>query len=283
MIDSSTRVFCIIGNPVRQSFSPAMHNAAFINKGINAVYTAFEVQDLAAAVKGIRALGIAGASVTIPYKVDIIPMIDRVTDIASMIGSVNTLIVKDGILTGDNTDAAGFYSAISSRTDIKGKRIALFGAGGAGRAILFSLFYYSEPAAVFLLDSDKKKGKDLRNNIHDSIGAASPIEPLEIKDWKSVRDSLDIIINATPVGMEPDAESSVIPEPEITESCVLMDIVYHPHETALIRSAKRRGCRVVYGADMLLYQGALQFELWTGQKASLEVMKKALEEKIYGK
>jgi shikimate dehydrogenase len=263
-----------------------MHNAAFLERGINAIYTAFEVKDLKNAVRGIKALGIEGVSVTIPYKVDVIKYIDRMTDIAAMIGSVNTLILKDGLITGDNTDAQGFYRAITGCIDTGGKKIALFGAGGAGRAIIFSLFYYSEPSRVFMLDLDKDRTRLLEENIKESFperpGIERLIETIDKKDWSSIKDSLDIIINATPAGMEPDINSSVLEESQIPEGCVLMDIVYHPHDTLLTRYAAKRDCKIVYGEEMLLYQGVLQFELWTGQKAPVEVMKKALKERIYG-
>lgn len=287
MIDAKTSVYCIIGKPVRHSFSPAIQNAAFMDKGINAVYTAFEVGDAGDSVRAIKALGISGASVTIPYKVDVIPFLDGISEISGMIGSVNTLISRDGKIFGDNTDARGFYRALTGKTSTDGKKIALFGAGGAGRAIIFALFYYSEPFEVYLIDPDKQRAIDLAENIRRSIPQAgrkkaAQIEIIGRDNWRDIKDTTDIIINATPIGMEPDTGSSVLDEDEIPEGRVLMDIVYHPHETALIKSGKNRNCEIVYGADMLLYQGAMQFELWTGLEAPVEVMRSELEKKIYG-
>jgi shikimate dehydrogenase len=287
MIDASTGVYCIIGKPVRHSFSPAIQNAAFKEKGINAVYTAFEVNDAGKSVSAIRDLGINGASVTIPYKVAVIPFLDGVSELAGMIGSVNTLINKDGKIMGDNTDAGGFYRALTEKTAIDGKIIALFGAGGAGRAILFALFYYARPEKVYLIDSDRVRVGELIAGIGKSFahfnGKPAPsVAEKAMDDWRDIKDGLDIVINATPVGMEPDIKSSVLTQEEIPEGRVLMDIVYRPHETALIKAARNRHCTVVYGADMLLYQGALQFELWTGLEAPIDVMHNELERKIYG-
>lgn len=282
MIDASTKVYCIIGKPVRHSFSPAIQNAAFIEKGLNSVYTAFEVDNAGKAVSAIKALGISGASVTIPYKVDVIGHLDGVSDIAGMIGSVNTIISKDGKLFGDNTDAPGFFRTLHEKTEIDGKSIALFGAGGAGRAILFALFYYSKPGIVYLVDSDKKRAGDLAGSIAKTFPESGIVKTAGMENWNDIKNSLDIIIHATPVGMEPDTGSSVLSEDEIPEGKVLMDIVYHPHETALVKAALRRNCTIAYGADMLLFQGALQFELWTGLPAPLDIMRSVLEKKIHG-
>ncbi len=288
MIDASTKVFCIIGNPVRHSFSPALHNAAFQKAGLNAVYTAFEVFNVEDALKGMKAMGISGASVTIPHKMSVIPYIDEVTDIAGMIGSVNTLIMKDNKIKGDNTDAPGFFRALSEKTKADNKTIAVFGAGGAGRAILFALFYYSSPSKVYILDTDAKRREGLKENICRGFKQkkdfeTGKVEAIANEKWGDIKGSIDIIIHATPMGMEPDNNSSVLTEDDIPEGRVLMDIVYHPHETKLIQNAKRKKCRIVYGIDMLLYQGALQFELWTGLKAPVGTMRKALNKKVYNR
>jgi shikimate dehydrogenase len=282
MIDASTKVYCIIGKPVRHSFSPAIQNGAFKEAGLNSVYTAFEVDDAGRAADAIKTLGISGASVTIPYKVDIMKHLDGISEIAGMIGSVNTIVLKDGKLFGDNTDAPGFFRTLSEKTCVEGKNIALFGAGGAGRAIMFALFYYSKPLSVYLVDSDKKRSGELAGSIGRTFPGSGTVETIDMENWNGIKNSLDIIINATPLGMEPDVLSSVLREDEIPEGRVLMDIVYHPHETALIKNALRRNCTIAYGADMLLYQGALQFELWTGREAPIEVMRRELSKKIYG-
>ncbi len=282
MIDANTQLYCIIGKPIRHSFSPYLQNAAFQENCINAVYTAFEVRDLENAIKAIKTLGIAGASITIPYKVSVLHFLDEVSDFAGMIGSVNTIINKGGRLFGTNTDSTGFYKAISEKTSVAGKTIALFGAGGAGKAIAFSLFYNSVPKELYIIETDESRTKELINNILTEFKKINkPVDQTKIKsidrkNWIQVKDFIDIIINATPTGMEPDAHSSILNPEDIPEKSTVMDIVYNPHNTLLLKYAGQKGCNLVYGVDMLLYQGVQQFELWTGQKAPVSVMRKVL-------
>lgn len=281
-MDASTRSYCIIGNPVSHSFSPSMHNAAFRARNIDAVYTAFQVRKdgLKDAVRGIRALGISGASVTIPFKEKIIPFLDRVTDIAKKVGSVNTVYMEDGKLVGTNTDARGFYRALTASVSVEEKNIALFGSGGSARAVLFGLFCYGKPGTVFLVARNRKKAKELRRHLILSLGAPGfHVQLMTKEEWLlKGKDETDIIVNTTSVGMMEKA--SILSKEEIPEGIAVMDIVYRPHKTVLLKNAAARNCRVVYGADMLLLQGAMQFELWTGKKAPLDVMRKALLKKI---
>jgi shikimate dehydrogenase len=287
VIDSQTQLYCIIGSPVRHSFSPNIHNAAFQALGLNAVYTAFDVSDLESAVRGIRALGIAGASVTIPHKVDVIPYLDEVSDIAKMIGSVNTIVNDQGRLTGTNTDAFGFYQALTEKTDITDKTIAVFGAGGSGKAICFSLFYHGGPGMVYIVGSKSGRKEALRDRIRTAFSetkkADGKIESVERENWKDIQSRADIIINATPLGMDPDIGTSPLTPDEIPEGKVVMDIVYNPGETLLLKHAAKKGCKLVHGIDMLLYQGAKQFELWTGKPAPVSVMRDALNKAVYKK
>lgn len=281
-IDSHTELYGIIGNPVRHSFSPFMHNAAFRKLGINAVYLAFEVSDLKSAIMGVRALGIKGLSVTIPFKTAIIEYLDEVSDLALMIGAVNTVINSNGRLIGTNTDAFGFYSALKNETTIKGKNIAIFGSGGSARAGVFSLFYYDEPGIVYLVARNKEKREKIRRDIIESFlkggrNLENNIYTLELAGWNSIKDSVDIIVNTTPVGMKPDVNNSIITEEELPWETVVMDIVYNPKETLLIKMAKKKRCKVVYGIEMLLLQGIKQFELWTGKKPPISAMKKAIK------
>ncbi len=286
MIDASTKLYCILGNPVRHSFSPYMQNAAFLTSGINAVYTAFEVSDIEGAVKGIKAFGICGASVTIPHKISVMAFLDDLTDIARLIGSVNTIINNDGRLIGTNTDSYGFYKALNEKTDINGKKIALFGAGGAGKAICASLFYYGSPEKVYLLDIDKDRREGLEKHILtefpkiNKIVENKNIEAFDQENWDQIKDGIEIIIHATPMGMEPDINSSILEAGQIPENITVMDIVYNPHRTMLLKYAKERNCTIVHGIDMLLYQGIRQFELWTGLKAPEDAMRDALLKSI---
>jgi shikimate dehydrogenase len=279
VINALTQTYCIIGNPVRHSFSPIMQNKAFEEAGLNSVYTAFEVADLEGAVNGIRALGIHGASVTIPHKISVMQYLDEIEDIAAMIGSVNTIVNRDGSLSGTNTDAYGFYRALTETVDVDGKNIALLGSGGAARAIAFALFYFGKPAKleIAVRNEDIDAAKHLRKSLiaylalpEESVGVVPLVK------WNDIGDNVDIIINSTPLGMHPNTEVSPLAKEQIRKGITVMDIVYHPRDTLLLRNAVEQGCRTVSGIDMLLYQGVKQFELWTGVDAPESVMRDAL-------
>ncbi len=283
MIDASTRVYCILANPVRHSFSPAMQNAAFAAEGIDAAYVAFEVEDIAKAVESIRVLGIDGASVTIPYKVSVMQYVDGLEDIADHIGSVNTLINRDGKIVGTNTDAYGFYRALSEKISVDGKTVAVFGSGGASRAVCFALFHYAKPRKIilFVRDDDRAESERLRSHLLTKLGLDEPqVQACLLKDWKTYGGECDILVNTTPLGMHPNESVSVLDEPEMPSGKVVMDLVYNPSETKFLKSALAKGCTAIYGIDMLLYQGVRQFELWTGRQAPVDVMKQALLSKI---
>ncbi|NPV03100.1 MAG: shikimate dehydrogenase [Brevinematales bacterium] len=279
MINALTQTYCIIGNPVRHSFSPIMQNKAFEEAGLNSVYTAFEVTDLEGAVNGIRALGIHGASVTIPHKIDVMQYLDDIEDIAAMIGSVNTVVNRDGRLSGTNTDAYGFYRALAEADDVDGKQIALLGSGGAARAIAFALFYFGKPAKleIAVRNEDIDAAHQLRKSLiaHLALPEES-VEVVPLVKWNDIGDSIEIIINTTPLGMHPNTEVSPLEKEQIRKGITVMDIVYHPRDTLLLRYAGERDCRIVSGIDMLLYQGVKQFELWTGVDAPENVMRDAL-------
>ncbi len=267
-INGRTRVHAIIGNPVGHSLSPAMHNAAFAARGMNRVYVPFEVTDLAAAVAGIRGLGLAGVSVTIPHKQGVIDLLDEVEPVAAAIGAVNTIVIDNGRLTGHNTDWIGANQALAGAMDLKGGRVALLGAGGAARAIGFGL--KEAGATVVIVNRSRKRGESLARDL------GCDFVPLEEVATVSAAG----LVNATSIGMEPDAGKSPVEAAILKNFPVVMDIVYAPLTTRLLEEAAAAGCRVVNGLEMLLYQGAAQFELWTGEPAPLEVMRRVLEERF---
>lgn len=285
-INSHTEVYCILGNPIRHSFSPYIHNAAFQKLGINALYVAFEVENLENAIKGIKSLGIKGCSVTIPFKTEVIKYIDEISEIASLIGAVNTIINKNGHLIGTNTDAGGFYNALSYKTSITDKNIAIFGSGGSARAGFFSLFYYDRPSKVFIVARNREKREEIKNEILKAFAklkreiAEESTIAIDIEEWKNIKNDIDIIINTTPVGMSPETSNSILEAEDIPQKKVVMDIVYNPLETKLLRLAKAKGCITISGIDMLLLQGIKQFELWTGVNPPVKTMRKALKKAI---
>jgi shikimate dehydrogenase len=263
MITATTKVYGILGRPLAHSLSPAMHNAAFAAMGLNAVYVPFAVFKLAPAVQGLRGLNLSGVSVTIPFKERIIPLLDEVDDRARLIGAVNTVVNREGRLWGTNTDWEGALAALQEQTNLAGERVLVLGAGGAGRAIVYAV--RRAGGQVSVADVDQARAKNLAQEFQATF------LPLE----KAVQDPATILINATPVGMAPQVEGIPLPPENLRRFKLVMDIVYQPRETRLLREAAAQGCRIIEGLQMLIYQGVRQFELFTGQPAPVEIMRRA--------
>jgi shikimate dehydrogenase len=263
-IDGTTKIYGIMGKPVAHSLSPAMHNAAFQKLELNNVYLAFEVADVANAMKGFRALGICGVSVTIPHKQAVIPHLDAIDPVAEKIGAVNTLLLDGPQITGYNTDWMGANQAMKGPVRLHNSTVLLLGAGGAARAIGFGL--KEQGAEVLLANRTLPTGEALAKDLN------CPFYPLA--DLTKV--TADVLINATSVGMEPNADATPVPRSLLANVPVVMDIVYAPLETRLLSEAKQMGCKAIDGTQMLLLQGVAQFELWTGKKAPVDVMREKL-------
>ncbi len=267
-INGTTKLYGIIGNPVSHSLSPAMHNGAFEELGENRAYLPFHVEDIEGALRGIKELSIQGASVTIPHKEAVIPYLDRIDPVAEKIGAVNTLYVaiENGrkLLCGTNTDWIGATRALLEKTSLKGKQVVLLGAGGSARAIGFGL--QEAGATVLLCSRTESRGRALAEDLNCEWYPLAAIATLKG----------EILVNATSVGMK--EEKSPIPAEVLPVFSVVMDIVYSPLQTKLLRLAIDAGCQTVNGLEMLLYQGVAQFELWTGRSAPVEVMRKVVRE-----
>lgn len=263
MINGHTKIFGILGRPVTHSLSPAMHNAAFGHLGINAVYVAFPVTDLPQAVSGLRGLAIGGVSVTIPFKEEVIPLIDVLDPQAAEIGAVNTVVNRDGRLTGYNTDCLGAVTALQARTNLAGQHVLILGAGGASRAIAFGIIQAG--GRVTLTDVDQPRAAALVKALG---GEAIPLNT--VGDCPAT-----ILVNATPVGMTPDIDGIPINPELLARFQVVMDIVYQPLQTRLLKEAQDRSCATIDGLQMLVHQATAQFELWTGKTAPLAVMSQA--------
>ncbi len=262
------RCFGIIGYPIGHSVSPAMHNAAFRHLGIDAIYLKFEVkpENLRDAVFGAKALGFVGLNVTIPHKEEILKFVKPV-GIAKLIGAVNTVVVQK--LEGYNTDAYGAMKALESAgVDVEGKIALVVGAGGAGRAIAFALA--ERGAKVIVTNRTESRGLKLAEDVR-KVGECffHPYDRLE-----ELKGRIDLIVNATPLGMKGFEQKLPVPE-SLLEDVVVFDTVYNPLETPLIKKAKERGCKVIYGIDMLVYQGAEAFRIWTGMDPPVNVMREA--------
>ncbi len=263
MINGHTKIYGILGRPVAHSLSPAMHNAAFRELGLNAVYVPFPVTDLPRAVAGLRGLAIAGASVTIPFKEEIIPLLDELDPLAARMAAVNTVVNRQGLLCGYNTDWMGAVAALKAHTRIAGEHFLLLGAGGAARAIAFGIL--ENRGRVTLTDLDGPRAEALAREL---AVAAIPLNALE-------QCPAAILINATPVGMVPDLEGIPLDPGLLGRFTLVMDIVYRPLATRLLREAQARGSRTIDGLQMLIHQATAQFELWTGRRAPLETMSRA--------
>ncbi len=262
------QLYGILGHPVAHSLSPVMHNAAFSYLRIEACYVPFDVTDIKAAIQAVRILGIRGVSITVPHKISIMPHLDHIDDTAQKIGAVNTVVNRDGKLTGTNTDGIGAIRALSRAGSLKRKRIVVIGAGGAARAIGFGV--RSVGGKVIIVNRTIDRGRKLAEDLGCDF---VPLDKITAVD-------ADIIVNATTVGMHPDSDTSPVPSECLKPGIVVMDAVYSPLKTRLLKDAETRGCMTINGLYMLIYQGAAQFEIWTGEKAPVEFMLGAAKDKI---
>jgi shikimate dehydrogenase len=272
VIDANTKICCLIGDPVEHSLSPLIHNAGYQALGINYVYVSFRVKDIKPAIEGIRGLNIRGASITLPHKTSAIKYLDRIDPLAEEIGAVNTIVNDEGVLTGYNTDGDGALQALEEVTTLGGKKAALIGSGGAASAI--AVGFKKKGVKLVILNRTEDKARELATKVNaDSFGSLEKLPEIS---------SADILINATSVGMWPEINQSVVPEDLLHNRLTVFDTVYNPKETKLLAEARERGCAIVYGYKMLLYQAAMQFELFTGLKAPLPVMESALTQALEG-
>ena len=269
-INGRTRLYGIIGNPVRHSFSPAMHSAAFQEIGYNAVYLPFPLEEnqLDHLLDAFRLVGVLGFNVTIPFKEKIIPFLDGLSPSAYLLQSVNTVARENGRWIGYSTDGGGFVRSLkAAEMEMEDKAVVVIGAGGAARAIVYALAE-EKIAWLQIVNRTAKKSEALRSMLHNT-------HPwLQVDISPKMRDSFDILINCTSVGME-DSSSPV--SDDVIDRCrQVVDIVYSPPQTTLLKKAESRGMPRQNGLEMLLYQGVEAFEIWTGQTAPIEKMRKTL-------
>jgi len=271
-----TRVCGIIGDPIEHTMSPAMHNAAFETLGLDYIYLPFRVrrEELQNAIAGMRALNIVGLNVTIPHKVDVIPLLDKLDPLAEGMGAVNTIVNDNGVLTGCNTDAPGFLQTLRSKgIEPEGKKIVILGAGGAAKGIAFILA--GAGAKLVILNRTASKAEELASQIAQLYGKSLKAMESSEGNLAEALDGADVLVNTTSVGMVPDVGQTPVAAGLLKPGMTVFDIVYNPRETRLLREAKAAGARAIDGLDMLVWQGALAFEKWTGQEAPFEIMKQA--------
>jgi len=281
-ISGKTHVCAVIGDPIEHSLSPVIQNAAFNALNIDAVYTAFMVKpsEVANALAGIRALGMLGLSVTMPHKEAVIPHLDWVDETAKYLNSVNTIHCKEGKLFGYSTDGIGALEALKkNRANPHGKRVLMLGAGGAARVIAHTLI--EEVEELVVLNRTVSVAEKLAETLKHKFGKKIIVNSLSPEIIGEKISNSDILLNTTSVGMKNNTDQrSLIALDCLRPDLTVMDIVYNPLETRLIKDAKAAGAKVISGVEMLIYQGAAAFEIWTGHKAPVQVMRKAALEQL---
>lgn len=279
MITSKTQLVGLFGHPVSHSQSPMMHNAAFAQMGLGFAYVAFDVDpaDLEDAVRGIRALGLKGINVTIPHKVAIMPMLDEIDPLAKRIGAVNTVVINDGRLIGYNTDGMGYVRSLVEETGIvlDQQIVTMVGAGGAARAVAFTLAEKGVKE-IRIMNRSRERAQILAEH----VGTIVPTKIVEQADGMDAIADSSLLINTTSIGMLPNVQEMPVPSEWLHKKLTVSDLIYNPLETRLLGEARAIGATVHSGVGMFVNQGALAFELWTGQEAPTETMREIVLQQL---
>lgn len=281
MITGKTKVVGVIGHPIEHSMSPPMHNNAFKELNMDYVYVAFHVlpENIEKLIESCKTLDIKGLNVTIPHKTSVIPFLDEIDSTAKKIGAVNTIQFKNGIAKGFNTDGIGAIKSIQEYTTLEGKNVLIIGAGGASKAISFTLINENINSLV-IANRSKENACNLIENIRMQCDFEE-ISYVDIKDASELIDDVDIIINTTPIGMYPKHEvEPPIKTDKINEKHIVMDVIYNPLETTLLKEARLNGATTINGTSMLINQGLESFKIFTGCKASYKSFEEALMEQL---
>ncbi len=284
-LNGKTKIIALFGNPIAHTASPAMQNAALAKLGLDHAYIPFLVHrsKISTAIEAMRALHFLGANVTVPFKESVIPYLDELSEEAKLIGAVNTIKNEDGKLKGYNTDGLGFIEAlkeVSKKFTVKNKKAVILGAGGASRAVSVALARKKVKQLV-IADVDEDKAKSLAATIKSKLNVDARGMAPNTMQFYGFADEAELIVNATPVGMHPkETECPLSNISVIHPRQLIVDLIYNPTQTKLLKLAKRLGAKTQNGLGMLLYQGVLAFEIFTGEKAPITVMKKALLEAV---
>ena len=275
IVHVDTKLVGLLGNPLGHSFSPAMQNNAFEIRGLNYFYLPIEVtpNDLADVVRGISKMNFAGYNVTIPHKIRIMALLDHVDELAKNIGAVNVVTQKNGISTGYNTDGEGFIRSLEAETGISvpGRRFFIIGCGGAARAIAITLAFRGAER-IFICNRTEQKARNLVAAINAGVRPCGEAVRVDSSEIQAGIGQAEVLINTTSIGMHPDEDRLPIAAELIPEGLIVSDIVYNPVKTKLLQVAEKRGCKIVNGLGMLVYQGAEAFKLWTGKEPPVEAM-----------
>jgi shikimate dehydrogenase len=277
-VNPNTQLCAVIGNPVSHSLSPAIHNRAFQELGLDFVYLAFRVEDVRSAVSGMRALeNFRGLSVTIPHKVAIIEHLDEVAEVDAQIGSINTVVNEAGSLRGFGSDGPGARQAlVEGEVEVAGEPVLILGSGGAARAIGFDLAHRAKPSSLVILGVVEDELETLVRDLKERTGVNATGELLSDRSLERRIAESRVLIHATPVGMHPREDECLVPPEWMHAELAVMDIVYNPYPTRLLKDAEARGIKTIPGIEMFVNQALLQFEAWTGERAPREVMKQVV-------
>lgn len=276
-ISSKTGLCCLIGDPVEHSVSPAMHNVAYNVAGLNYVYLTFQIkkQALKTAVEGLKAVSVRGINVTTPHKVSIIQLLDALDETAESIGAVNTIVNLNGCLKGYNTDGVGVLKALKPDR-VNGKRVLVLGAGGAARAIVYSIAGLCSELTV--LNRTPSRAKQLAEEV--TAKRRKEVKWGSLRDAERFMENYEILINATSIGMHPNIEDSPIKAGWLRKGTTVFDAVYNPVETRLLKDAKAAGLKGIGGLEMLVQQGAESIRMWFNIKPEIDLMRKAALEAL---
>lgn len=284
-IKGTTKVYAVLGHPISHSLSPVMHNAAFKALGIEAVYVAFDVApaNLSEVLNSMHHMGFGGVNLTIPLKETAYAILNNMDDSARSLGSVNTIEFGQNYMRGYSTDGYGFLTAIKEEFGIgimSGLSFFILGAGGAGRAVAITIAKEGTQS-ITITDIIQERAEKVAKEIMNVYNCNVQVVASSRDDMINAIRTVDIIVQATPVGMKPD-DKPLLSSDAFKRGQMLFDLVYHLKETGIMREAQKTGVKVANGLSMLLHQGARSFAIWTGREPPLSVMRSALEQEVYG-
>lgn len=282
---ANTELIGLIGHPIKHSYSPFIQNFAFEQLNLDYVYLPFDVpsESLKAAVNGVLALGLKGLNVTLPHKEKIIKYLDELSEEASIIGAVNTIVNDHGKLIGYNTDAYGVLDTLLPfRDEISGKKMTVIGAGGSARAVIYTLLRHFKPEEINIINRTQQRADTLANDFalkmrYDRFHTFELFPPENVETLKNST----LIVNATTIGMYPEVEDTITDIDEsFSEEQIVFDLIYNPGKTKFLKTAEMQGVKVVGGLKMLISQAAKSFELWTGSVMPVKIISDSLQQFI---
>lgn len=271
-ITGKTRQLALLGNPVSHSLSPQIHNYISDRLGLDYIYTAMPVDkhNFKSAIEGVRALNFAGVNVTSPYKIDAYNLVDVLSEEAKLYGSVNTVVNQNGVLYGYSTDAEGFYkSLLREGSDVLGKDVLFIGAGGVTKPVMVH-FARLGAKSISIINRTKEKALDIADYVNEVCGFQVQVG--------ITKKHYDVVINTTTVGMHPNVDKCPVEDMSyVDESTTVCDMIYNPEKTLFLKMAEKKGAKIMNGLGMLIYQGLLAYELFTGVKLDYDIYDEILE------